>query len=232
MSGPGPLEWEFIARILLAGVLGMVIGIERETTGRAAGLRSCMLVSMSAALISCLSLHFEVLLSQTTSTSVLRMDPTRLPSYAIAGMGFLGAGAIIQGRLSARGVTTAAALWACTGIGLAVGADMLWPAVAVVGATLVTLRVVPALSAHLPVRQYVRLVIRADDEEAVEEVRALLRGYRAQVLFAGRTHQREGPTEVSFSLAINSGRRWARLLKDLEAIEGISAFSWQEDTVP
>ena len=121
-----------IGRIVLAALLGLFIGLERERHGRAAGLRTCMLVAMAGALIMSLSLHLSQLFAPAGVNSMVRMDPGRLASYAIAGMGFLGAGAIIQGRSSARGVTTGAAMWTCTVLGLAVGAGLYLPAIVTV----------------------------------------------------------------------------------------------------
>ena len=71
--------------------------------------------------------------------SVVRLDPARIASYAIASMGFLGAGAIITGKGTVRGLTTAAGLWLVTGIGLAIGAGYLIPALFATGVSLMIL---------------------------------------------------------------------------------------------
>ena len=111
-----------IGKLLLAAAVGGAIGFEREAHGQAAGFRTYVIVGVASCLMMMLSLHMEELYRTLSDKSVVRLDPGRIASYAIASMGFLGAGAIIKGKGSVRGLTTAAGLSAATGIGLAVGA--------------------------------------------------------------------------------------------------------------
>ncbi len=128
------LDWNEIGvqvlKLALAGLMGAVLGLEREAHGRYAGIRTNLLVSIGACLLMMLSLQMEVLFRSIGSESAVRLDPGRVASYAIAGMGFIGAGTIVKGKGSVRGVTTAATLWTLTGIGLAVGAGFYVPAAA------------------------------------------------------------------------------------------------------
>ncbi|MCK7471467.1 MAG: MgtC/SapB family protein [Desulfomicrobium escambiense] len=88
------------------------------------------LVSVGSCLIMLLSLNMEAMYrALDVSQSVVRLDPGGIASYAIAGIGFLGAGAIIKGKGTIRGLTTAAGLWLVTGVGLSVGANYIIPAV-------------------------------------------------------------------------------------------------------
>ncbi len=109
-----------LGKLVLAALLGGAIGFERETHGQAAGVRTNILVGVGACLMMILSLHMEELFRHLNADSTVRLDPGRIASYAIASMGFLGAGAIIKGKGSVRGLTTAAGLWLVTGIGLSV----------------------------------------------------------------------------------------------------------------
>ena len=103
-------ELIILVRLILAVIFGGLIGYEREHTGRPAGLRTHILVSLGAAVIMCVSMYgFE------------GNDPARLAAQVISGIGFLGAGAIIQGSKGIKGLTTAATLWMSAMIGLAVG---------------------------------------------------------------------------------------------------------------
>ena len=128
------LDWNVIGiqvlKLALAGLMGAVLGLERETHGRYAGIRTNIMVCLGACLLMMLSLHIEVLFRAIGSESAVRLDPGRVASYAIAGMGFIGAGTIVKGKGSVRGVTTAATLWTLTGIGMAVGAGFYVPAAA------------------------------------------------------------------------------------------------------
>jgi putative Mg2+ transporter-C (MgtC) family protein len=94
--------WELV-RLLIAAGVGAAIGFEREAHGQSAGLRTFILISVGACLMMMLSLHMEELYRGLTDQSVVRLDPARIASYAIASMGFLGAGAIITGKGSVRG---------------------------------------------------------------------------------------------------------------------------------
>src|SRR5512142_2402682 len=127
------LDWQHftwdLLKLILAACVGGAIGFERETHGQAAGLRTNILVCVGACLMMMLSLEMEHIHRHlSVEQSVVRLDPGRIASYAIASMGFLGAGAIITGKGSVRGLTTAAGLWLVTGVGLAVGAGYFVPA--------------------------------------------------------------------------------------------------------
>lgn len=103
-----------LVRLLLALILGAVIGLEREIHGREAGFRTHILVTIGATLITMVSIHF----GQIGSTS----DTSRIAAQIVSGIGFLGAGAIIRfGAASIKGLTTAASLWAMAGVGMAIG---------------------------------------------------------------------------------------------------------------
>ena len=227
-------EPTMILRILLAAGLGLLVGLERERHARAAGLRTCMLVTMAGALLMSLSLHLAHMFQPLGGESAFRLDPGRLPSYAIAGMGFLGAGAIIQGHLSARGVTTAAAMWTCTGVGLAVGAGLYLPALVAVALVLAALNLLRPLSHLIAHEQYVVLAVDGEHKEVNDEVRDLLARYKVVVLFAGRERcmLEGGGVKFNYSLIIPSGMRWNEMLERLEEIPGITCYSWTESKVP
>ena len=111
---------EIIPRILSAAVCGGVLGWERETQNKPAGLRTNMLVAIGAATATLAALD---LFAEITSNGERSMpaDPIRIVSGVIGGLGFLGAGAIIQSRGHVQGMTTAAAIWVVGGIGVACG---------------------------------------------------------------------------------------------------------------
>lgn len=102
---------DILLRLLLAALIGGIIGIEREANKRPAGLRTHILVSVGSALIMMISLY----------GMPLRADPSRIASNVVTGVGFLGAGTILRNGNTIKGLTTAASLWVCAGIGLAIG---------------------------------------------------------------------------------------------------------------
>ena len=110
-------EWELCLRLVLSCIMGGIIGYERQTRHKSAGLRTNMLVALGSCLI--------MLLSQALYDDVegkTNADPARLAAQVVSGIGFLGAGAIMKEGLTVTGLTTAACLWVVAGVGLAVGA--------------------------------------------------------------------------------------------------------------
>jgi putative Mg2+ transporter-C (MgtC) family protein len=105
------LSWEVAARLVVAALLGALVGWERERAQRPAGLRTYMLVAFGSALFTVLSL--EAFGPQA--------DPARLAANIVVGIGFLGAGTIFREGEIVRGLTTAAGLWAVAAIGMAAG---------------------------------------------------------------------------------------------------------------
>ena len=119
---------ELIIRIACSLVVGIIIGVERENKHHAAGTRTHMLVSMS----SCIAMLTNIVLINTYNSGV---DPGRFGAAVISGIGFIGAGTIVHDKFSAKGLTTAAGIWAAACLGLAAGAGF-WQ-VALIGAAVV-----------------------------------------------------------------------------------------------
>jgi len=110
-----PVELEMVLRLIMATALGAIVGYQRERAAKPAGLRTHVLISVGAALFTIASLYGFGAVA----------DPARVAAGIVAGVGFLGAGAIIrrdEGLVA--GLTTAATIWAVAAIGLAVGASL------------------------------------------------------------------------------------------------------------
>ena len=129
--------WELVGRLLLAGVLGAAIGLDREYRAKEAGFRTHFLVSLGSALFMVVSQYG---FSEALGRENVSLDVSRVAAQVVSGIGFLGAGTIIFQKQFVRGLTTAAGLWATAGIGLAVGGGMYALAVlTLVGLELLTL---------------------------------------------------------------------------------------------
>jgi len=115
-------------RLLLALVIGGLIGFEREMNSSAAGLRTHILVCVGSSLIMLLSIYG---FSEFVNEGNVRMDPSRLAAQVVSGIGFLGAGTILITGNVIKGLTTAASLWVVAAIGLAIGAGFYFPAILV-----------------------------------------------------------------------------------------------------
>lgn len=137
-----------ITRIVLAALLGGVIGVEREKKGRSAGLRTHILVCTGSSLIMLVSLYvFEMYQGKVP------VDPSRIAAGVVTGIGFLGAGTIMGSSEGVRGLTTAASIWVSSAIGLAVGCGFLSAAIVSTVVTFVTLAFLKHIEKNLEVSE-------------------------------------------------------------------------------
>lgn len=118
-----PLQATF--KLLLSLILGSIVGLERKRKGQPAGIRTFALISMGATLAMIISIYVP----QEYLGHVANGDPSRIAAQVLSGIGFLGAGAIIQMKGSVRGLTTAAGIWMIAAIGLAIGVGMYFIAI-------------------------------------------------------------------------------------------------------
>lgn len=116
-------------RLFVIVLLSGVIGIEREAKNHPAGLRTHIVVGVGSCMLMLVSIFgFEDYLK--THEDLRGFDPSRIPSYVISGIGFLGAGTIlVQGGITVKGLTTAASIWVVAGLGIVVGIGMYYEAV-------------------------------------------------------------------------------------------------------
>ena len=124
---------DFVLRLLVAGVLGAIVGLERESRAKEAGYRTHFLVALGSALIMIVSQYG---FTDFVGLSGYKIDPSRIAAQVVSGIGFIGAGTIIFQKQIVRGLTTAAGIWTTSGIGMAVGAGMYGLGI---GATVLTL---------------------------------------------------------------------------------------------
>lgn len=118
---------ELWAKLGLAFACGAAIGYERELSDKPAGLRTNMLICVGSTVITMVSIHLALTYAER---QVNIADPGRIAAQIVSGVGFLGAGSIIQARGAVHGLTTAATIWVMAGIGLAIGAGFFGAAVA------------------------------------------------------------------------------------------------------
>jgi len=119
-------EVEYILRILIAGICGMIIGLERKNRSKEAGIRTHFVVACGAALMMVVSKYafFDLIQQGAYGNVEVRLDPSRIASTIASGIGFLGAGMIFVHKNTITGLTTAAGIWATSGVGMAIGAGL------------------------------------------------------------------------------------------------------------
>jgi putative Mg2+ transporter-C (MgtC) family protein len=225
--------WELTKLVIAAGV-GAAIGFEREAHGQAAGLRTFILISVGACLMMMLSLHMEELYRPLTDRSVVRLDPARIASYAIASMGFLGAGAIITGKGSVRGLTTAAGLWLATGLGLAIGAGFIIPALFAAAISLVILFVMRYLKKVFARDLYTILILKYHGvADPLDHVRQIIKNHHFIIQFIN--YKLEPPSNLmtyQFRLQSKDTIIFKHLVNSLSETEGLQEIHLQEGEVP
>lgn len=165
---PVSVDFDFIIRIGVAGLLGAMIGIEREIRSKEAGLKTHFLVAVGSALIMVVS---KYAFSDIVFEEHMSLDPSRIAAQVVSGVGFLGAGTIIIQKQAVKGLTTAAGLWATAGIGLAIGAGMY---VVGIGATILVLIGLEIVSRIFKVQflfpQNITVQMFVNKHEAVQQV--------------------------------------------------------------
>lgn len=165
---------ESFIKILIAATLSLVIGLERELKRKPVGLKTSLVIACFSCLLTIISIHS---IYQTTPVAGINitMDPLRLAAQIVSGIGFLGAGVILQhkdDRIS--GLTTAAMIWGAAGLGIAVGAGFYIPACIAVAIILIGIEIIaPFLTRFGPKRlrmQEVQLVLRLENSADIEKV--------------------------------------------------------------
>lgn len=233
------MEWfhlNDLINITISALIGAAIGLEREAHGQAAGVRTYVLVCTGACLMMLLSIHMEELFRDIAGDkSVVRVDPGRIASYAIASMGFLGAGAIIKGKGSVKGLTTAAGLWLMTGIGLAVGANFIVPALFTTFISLLFLVGLRRLKITMPRTEFIILTIRYSGAQSpLEKIKDILSAYtQVTVHFINYTADfMEKSTTYRIRLSHRKLVIFDEILDKMKMIKCIEEVRWEESDIP
>lgn len=156
-------------RLVIAVLLGGFIGLEREKANHPAGLRTHIIVCLGSALIMMLSMYG---FSNFVYEDNVRIDPARLATAVITGIGFLGAGTIILKGNSIAGLTTAASLWVVAAIGLAVGAGFYYPAIITTLFMIIILFILNRIEQYFFTgkRSYILILETANSEDLTREL--------------------------------------------------------------
>lgn len=204
--GSGVLNMEFqleaMARLLLAGLCGGLIGLERSRRQKEAGIRTHIIVCMGSALMMVVSKYgfFDVI-----SYDGIGVDASRIAANIITGISFLGAGSIFIRSDSIRGLTTAAGVWATSGVGLAIGCGMYF-----IGGFSTAMIIVTQILLHHFTVSYDAMssgsitLIMKGEKPSLEEIRREMAKY--DVIIQGMSVKKNGTEEMAVSLSIRMGR--------------------------
>jgi len=215
--------YEITYRLVLAAVLSGLIGYEREVHGRAAGLRTTILVGVGSCLMMILSMYLHAIYAGSAD-----VDPTRIAAQVVSGIGFLGAGTIIRYGSSVRGLTTAAGLWAVAGIGLAVGCGF-YPAALM--ATGIIFVVLVALSRfERKIRKKFDSTLKIEISGGMDrfcQVTGIISGFQAVIKNVElKPSVGENAFKMILHLEIFDQKVSNEITKSLLEVEGISNVKW------
>jgi putative Mg2+ transporter-C (MgtC) family protein len=164
-----------LVRLGVAAGLGGAIGYERQRSGRPAGLRTHLIVSLASATFMLVSTQF-IYFQKYGKEDLVEVDTSRIAASVVTGVGFLGAGVVLRNRLGVQGITTAASLWLSAALGLASGGGMYEVAVASTAVALFALVVLRRLIKGREIHQFPRrvVVMLKDDGTARQSLLARL----------------------------------------------------------
>jgi putative Mg2+ transporter-C (MgtC) family protein len=217
-------HWEMVARMAAGSALGAVIGYERDRHGRPVGLRTHLLVALSASTFMVVSSQFAFYQSFNAAPGI-EVDASRIAASVVSAIGFLAGGSILRTGATVQGLTTAAGLWLVTAIGLASGAGMFTESAA---ATLFGVMALTLLRRFEDKddnfsKRRLSLVFRAHEEAAVASVVDIIAGLRGKVAEIEYERHFEGDAHAELTVDVSLPREVTlrQLMAALEAQPGL-----------
>lgn len=209
-------QGEIVLRLVIACVLGGLIGLERERSYRPAGFRTHMLVCIGATLI--------MMVSQYAFEYPPTRDPGRIAAQVVSGIGFLGAGTIIREGVTIRGLTTAASLWVVAGIGLAVGAGFHFAALMATVLVFFTLVFFGYVEKHLlTAKHYEKIdLVLADRPGQLGKVGTIFGRYHISIKDVAMRHEQD-ELHLSLSVLVPPDLDLTAVIQELAEQDGVSS---------
>jgi putative Mg2+ transporter-C (MgtC) family protein len=157
------LSPEFVLRIALSGVLGAIVGLERSRSGQSAGIRTNVMIAVASCLFTWLGVDIF------SKFGTAPQDSARIAAQVVSGVGFLGAGTMLQTKNKIRGLTTAATIWLVAAVGMTVGVGEYWSAVFVTFIAVVALILLAPVSTRIKETATERYKERKEYEKHIHE---------------------------------------------------------------
>ncbi len=212
-----------IFKLALSLVLGCLVGFERKRKGQIAGVRTFALISMGATLAMILSIYVP-----QEYLGLKNGDPGRIAAQVVTGIGFLGAGTIIQMKGSVRGLTTAAGIWIIAAIGMAVGVGLYVLSVAAIALVLVVLLLIERIEHHINAGVESRIIrlrlsVIAEDIDGYREV---LRNHRIHLTNVYVEYDYDEPvTRLNLVVLMREHTNYMKLFADLRQVKPTVSIS-------
>jgi putative Mg2+ transporter-C (MgtC) family protein len=219
-------ELVILGRVLLALLLGGLIGMERTIHGRAAGFRTHALVCLASTLLMMAAVYQGRWMS-TNVVGTVTIDPTRTAQGIMTGIGFLGAGVIFKEGLTVRGLTTAASIWITAAIGIQVGIGFYFVAVLGAAATLVVLAFFLALERKMPAEYYMyhEVCFSGDAVPSEDELRKLIASHGFAITHLTQ-HMRDRGKQFEYRMTLHGRdpKNAEALSRHLRTLPGVIDF--------
>ena len=218
--------------LLVALIVGGMIGFEREIHGRPAGLRTHMLVCLASALMIQASHVVPLDVPTVNDTVRIVMDPNRLAAGIVTGIGFLGAATVIRAGDIVRGITTGATVWSVAGLGIVIGQGEYVLAIVAGILILLLLAGVDRLARGIAPVIYRRLVVRGERSELTqlaETVGEMLKARKIRVQdLSGTRAGPEHPFQLVFHIRCRNVKQAPEMLELLSDLKGVTSVEWSE----
>lgn len=195
---PDYMQLECIVRMLVACVLGVLVGLERSRKHKAAGIRTYVIVAVCAAIFTMVSKYgfLDVAAEKT------RVDVSRVAHTIVTGVSFLGAGVIFSKGDKIQGITTAAGIWVMAAIGIACGSGMYVVAIITAGIVLITQNVMKKWT-PFGYKNYGRIVANMDDQvESLKEFEQFLKDKKVEICGTHIKHQKANIMTYTFKVRV------------------------------
>jgi len=224
-----PTEIEYVVRLVLAALFGGLIGLERERHGRAAGFRTHLLMGMGSCLAMIISQETARAFEVVNYAGAMRVDPGRIASYVMAGMGFLGAGVIVHYRMRVSGLTTAACLWVTAAVGLSVGGGFYLYSITATIISLFALMILKYAERLFANDRYYQLSVSAAlSPELMGMVTGILREEGLVILSTGQTAELEnGRIVLRFDIRCRGMNDGSSVITRVSSLGGINEIAWE-----
>lgn len=209
---------EIIIKLLLAAILGGIIGYEREHTHRPAGFRTHILVCVGSALVMVTS---EFIFERYKLSA--NIDPARLGAQVISGIGFLGAGTIIRDGINVKGLTTAASLWAVSCVGIAAGIGFYGGAVIATVVIFFTLIGLKKMELRFPKKNLYRTIFIESDNRPgqIGHISCIFDKYNTEIKNIEFINNRNENFLVKLTAKISDNLAVKGIMSDLQELQGI-----------
>lgn len=212
------VQLEYMLRVVIASILGLIIGIERKNRNQSAGIRTHAIVALGAALM--------MVVSKYGFADVEKADASRVAAQVVSGIGFLGAGVIFVRNNLVNGLTTAAGMWATAGVGMAMGAGMY-----VIGLLSALLMVIVQFAMHkityfanVAAGGFIRLSI-VQREGAVQDMARYLKSHKVDVVGTKINKNKKGEIKLEFDVVYPPGFDRDELRAKLVEMEDVIAVN-------